>query len=206
MDSSQLFEVLKCEYCQVHFQGPIYMCALGHSHCESCTKKSDNCLECRSKLKYKNAAVMNIVENFKFTCSSCDSLFKIKEFAHHRKYSWTCYICDQNCIPEHFSLVHLKDHKLKLVSYKRTGAIKVSPKEMSFYCAFNDFFIVFSHKKSAKNITVFTTSSYSVSISYTIDGVCKNVEIPQCRNIILLSPKGSGLHYQLEFEILKINT
>lgn len=206
MDSNQLFEILKCEYCSAHFQGTIFMCISGHSHCENCTRKSDNCTTCRNKLKYKNAAVMSIIENYKFTCHSCDTRYKFKEFLIHLKFSWTCYICDQNCITAQNSLTHLKEHKLKSVAYKRTGSIKVTPKEMSFYCSFTDYYIVFSHKKSAKNITVFTTSSNSVHLTYKIGDSCKRIEIPRCRSIILPSPKDSGSTYELEFEILKINT
>lgn len=207
MDSHGLLEVLKCEFCNNYLLGTIFMCSNGHSCCENCKEKRNTCRSCYKDLVFKNAAVMNIVENFGFSCKTCDKVFMMKDFLIHLKKLWTCHLCDEICIPIEDSADHLmKAHKAKQISFKKKGKICITSKEKVYYCYYKGSLFVFIHKKAAKNVSVFTSASERIYMRYNFgENICHTHISPQ-KIKILSSSKQLGSNYILEFEIDKINT
>lgn len=185
------------------------MCSNGHSCCEHCKEKKNSCGYCSSKLEYKNAAVMDLIENFRFSCELCEMTFFMQDFLDHLKEEWTCYLCDQRfCESIEGSVNHLvDDHKAKFITLKKEkGTINVTSRDSVFYCYYNQGLFVFIHKKNSKYVSVFTTGSELIPLKYTIGGITSYTNISSHKLKNLSSSKQLESNYVLEFEIDKINT
>lgn len=118
----QLLKTLKCLVCLEYCCKPIYQCKNGHSICNQCKPKFQNCVLCKAAIQSsRNITLEEIAKWMRYPCkyhkTGCSISLKFHEIKHHEKScdygSIECPVAEKDKCVQKITKANIMRHVLK---------------------------------------------------------------------------------------------
>ncbi|RZC42314.1 Sina domain containing protein [Asbolus verrucosus] len=88
--NEEVLKCLECPVCQQLMRPPIYQCTTGHSFCNICRTKLNECTTCRQPLSNtRNFSLEGFTAFVKYSCAynqfGCNAIFAVNEISQHER-------------------------------------------------------------------------------------------------------------------------